>query len=186
MPSFKFAAAFVALCGLSAATPIEKRGKTFTLEQVHRGNFTKNGPSQVVKTFNKFGKAAPVEAVAAAAAASTGTVTTTPGDEYDSLYLTPVTVGSNTLELDFDTGSADLWVFSTALSSSLQSGHAVYNPSTSGTRKSGYTWLVTPTLVSPLLSPRSLSNVFFQFSLCIFNGSLPVMSSIMLQNPLCF
>ncbi|KAF4302444.1 putative aspartic endopeptidase pep1 protein [Botryosphaeria dothidea] len=143
MPSFKFAAAFVALCGLSAATPIEKRGKTFTLEQVHRGNFTKNGPSQVVKTFNKFGKAAPVEAVAAAAAASTGTVTTTPGDEYDSLYLTPVTVGSNTLELDFDTGSADLWVFSTALSSSLQSGHAVYNPSTSGTRKSGYTWSIT-------------------------------------------
>ena len=44
-------------------------------------------------------------------------VTSTP-ESNDSEYLTPVTVGGQQLTLDFDTGSADLWVFSTSLSSS--------------------------------------------------------------------
>jgi hypothetical protein len=28
----------------------------------------------------------------------------------DSLYLTPATIGNQTFDLDFDTGSSDLWV----------------------------------------------------------------------------
>lgn len=141
MPSFKSAAALAAMVGVALATPIEKRG-TFSLKQVQKGTYLKNGPASVVKTFNKYGKEAPSEVKAAAAAAATGEVTTEPGDEYDSLYLTPVTVGSVEMELDIDTGSADLWVFSTLLSSSEQSGHAVYDPTVSGTKLSGYTWCV--------------------------------------------
>lgn len=45
------------------------------------------------------------------------------------------------MNLDFDTGSADLWVYSTLQSSSEQSGHTVYNPKDgTSTLKSGYTW----------------------------------------------
>jgi hypothetical protein len=40
-------------------------------------------------------------------AASTGEPAN-PSDEYDSSYLSPVTIGSTTVNLDFDTGSADL------------------------------------------------------------------------------
>jgi Eukaryotic aspartyl protease len=49
------------------------------------------------------------------------------------------------LNLDFDTGSADLWVFSTELSSSESSGHTSYNPSKSSTaiELQGYTWNIT-------------------------------------------
>lgn len=35
------------------------------------------------------------------------------------------------------------WVFSTLMPSSEQSGHAVYNPSTSGKKLNGYTWNIT-------------------------------------------
>ena len=41
-------------------------------------------------------------------AASTGSEPANPSDEYDSSYLGPVTIGSTTVNLDFDTGSADL------------------------------------------------------------------------------
>ncbi|GAP91201.2 putative eukaryotic aspartyl protease [Rosellinia necatrix] len=46
--------------------------------------------------------------------------------------------------LDFDTGSADLWVFSAALSSSQTKGHNVFNPNKSSTYRSlsGKTWKI--------------------------------------------
>lgn len=49
-------------------------------------------------------------ALAAAVADSSGSATATPSDSYDSEYLVPVSVGGQTLNLDFDTGSADLYV----------------------------------------------------------------------------
>lgn len=39
--------------------------------------------------------------------------------------------------------SISSWVFSTELPTSEQSGHSVYNPSTSGTELSGYTWSIS-------------------------------------------
>ena len=42
------------------------------------------------------------------AAAVTGSDPANPSDDYDSSYLSPVTIGSTTVNLDFDTGSADL------------------------------------------------------------------------------
>ncbi|TVY64292.1 Aspergillopepsin-1 [Lachnellula suecica] len=68
----------------------------------------------------------------------------------DSEYLCPVSIGTpaQTLNLDFDTGSADLWVWSTELSSSIQSqgtGHTIFNPKNSSTYKavSGSTWKIS-------------------------------------------
>lgn len=47
--------------------------------------------------------------------------------------------------LDFDTGSADLWVFSTEQSSSTQKGHNVFNPKKSSTWESlsGKAWKIS-------------------------------------------
>ncbi|EKG08884.1 Peptidase A1, partial [Macrophomina phaseolina MS6] len=72
----------------------------------------------------------------------------TPGDvpgediQNDSLYLCEVAIGTpaQKLKLDFDTGSADLWVWSTELPSIIQvqgksSGHSIFDPSKSSTFK---------------------------------------------------
>lgn len=94
------------------------------------------------KALAKYGAPVPAH-VAAAAAVQSGAVTTNP-TQYDSEYLTQISVGSpaQNLMMDFDTGSADLWVFSTEMPASESSGHALYTPSKSTTSKqlSGYTW----------------------------------------------
>jgi hypothetical protein len=67
----------------------------------------------------------------------------------DSLYLCPVQIGTpaQTLLLDFDTGSSDLWVWSTELSASQQSGasNTVFDASKSSTFKkvAGSTWTIS-------------------------------------------
>ncbi|KAK4447015.1 aspartic peptidase domain-containing protein [Podospora aff. communis PSN243] len=63
-----------------------------------------------------------------------GIVTATPEDG-DIEYLSPVTIGGQTLNLDFDTGSADLWVFNTQLPDNLTRGHQLFDPSQSRTFK---------------------------------------------------
>ncbi|KAL8775018.1 MAG: hypothetical protein Q9209_000497 [Squamulea sp. 1 TL-2023] len=66
----------------------------------------------------------------------------------DSLYLSPVTIGTpgQVLNLDFDTGSADLWVFSTLLKKTTNtSGHNVFDPKKSKSFKEtpGSSWRIT-------------------------------------------
>ncbi|MCJ1457054.1 hypothetical protein MMC28_007420 [Mycoblastus sanguinarius] len=67
----------------------------------------------------------------------------------DSEYLCPVTIGTpgQTFTLDFDTGSADLWIWSTELPSSTTSGtkHTIFNPKNSSTFKnsSGSSWKIS-------------------------------------------
>ncbi|KAH8685880.1 aspartic peptidase domain-containing protein [Tricladium varicosporioides] len=68
----------------------------------------------------------------------------------DSMYLCPVQIGTpaQTVMLDFDTGSADLWVWSSELPSSIKSsssGHTIFNPSKSSTFKTstGSKWQIS-------------------------------------------
>ncbi|KAI9727796.1 MAG: hypothetical protein M1834_007943 [Cirrosporium novae-zelandiae] len=69
--------------------------------------------------------------------------------QYDAMYLCPVSIGTpaQTLNLDFDTGSADLWCWSTELPSATQKtgSHNVYDPSKSSTYKkqTGSTWQIS-------------------------------------------
>ncbi|KAI0134504.1 aspartic endopeptidase [Xylariales sp. AK1849] len=69
-------------------------------------------------------------------AESTGEVTAE-DQQNDSMYLCEVDIGTppQKVMLDFDTGSADLWVFSTEQSTSTQKGHAVFDPKKSSTWK---------------------------------------------------
>jgi aspergillopepsin I len=46
----------------------------------------------------------------AVATGNDGSVSATPKDQFDSEYLCPVSIDGQTLNLDFDTGSADLSV----------------------------------------------------------------------------
>ncbi|CAO2652602.1 Nn.00g008850.m01.CDS01 [Neocucurbitaria sp. VM-36] len=151
MPSFAHLTAALALTGTALATPVQiNKRETFTVEQVQRGTYLKNGPEQKVKTLRKYGKPVPQSLLDAAenranvftVTAVNGSAPAVPGDEYDSLYLSPVTVGSKTVQLDFDTGSSDLWVFSSLQASSQLTGHDYYQVDASKEKK-GYTWKIS-------------------------------------------
>lgn len=98
----------LALLAFAAANPIDIRAAKgdFIVHQTVRKPFIKSGPAALLSTYGKY-NATPPEDVVKAAVANDGTVTTTP-EQYDSEYLTPVTIGGQTLNLDFDTGSSDL------------------------------------------------------------------------------
>lgn len=66
--------------------------------------------------------------------AGVGIVAATP-EAGDVEYLAPVEIGGQTLNLDFDTGSSDLWVFNTQLSEDVTTGHEVFDPTKSSTFK---------------------------------------------------
>lgn len=69
----------------------------------------------------------------------------------DSEYLAQVSIGqpAQTLTLNFDTGSSDLWVWSTSLPKNtrdkgVQSGHKLFDPTKSSTFKNsdGCSWTI--------------------------------------------
>lgn len=67
-------------------------------------------------------------------AAGVGQVAATP-EQGDVEYLSPVNIGGQTLNLDFDSGSSDLWVFNTQLAATSQTGHTLFNPQNSTSLK---------------------------------------------------
>ncbi|KAJ5623269.1 Penicillopepsin-1 [Penicillium lividum] len=126
-----------ALAGLaSIASAVPTSGK-YSVKQVARpATKTTSFAAQYARALSKFGATVPSHVQAAVVS---GVATNTPSTD-DEEYLTPVSVGGTTLQLDFDTGSSDLWVFSKELPSADQSGHALYTPSSSAKLLSGYTW----------------------------------------------
>lgn len=131
----------------SATVPKVK--KTFTVNQVVAGHAFKAAPAlAMLNTYAKFGKAkkAPKKVKSAAKEAQqTGTVVANP-EAYDLAYLCPVTIGGQTLNLDFDTGSSDLWVYSSLMSVSAQQGRNIYNVTAGGVNASimsGQSWSIS-------------------------------------------
>lgn len=102
------ASALVSLASAIPAeySPLEKRGLAFTVDQTVAKPFILSGPASIAKVYAKYGKTAPAD-VTSAAANNDGTVAADP-EQYDSEYLCPVSIGGQTLNLDFDTGSSDL------------------------------------------------------------------------------
>jgi aspergillopepsin I len=103
----QLALASAALLSMTAASPLEKRG-AFSVTQKLNTNFVRNGPAAYAKGFTKFNKPLPHDL--AVATGNDGSVSATPTDQFDSEYLCPVSIDGQTLNLDFDTGSADLSV----------------------------------------------------------------------------
>ncbi|KAF2473979.1 acid protease [Lindgomyces ingoldianus] len=95
--------------GFIAAEKNKKPGAKATPEQpkINAGNSTGNG---------------------------TGTVAANP-EQNAALFLSPVNIGGQTLNLDFDSGSSDLWVFSTQLPKNAIGQHAAFDPQKSNTFK---------------------------------------------------
>jgi aspergillopepsin I len=100
-----------------------------------------SNPAVVTVTATTYAPAASTASVAPPASSTassskdngdTGEVAADP-EPNESEYLSPVSIGGQTLHLDFDTGSADLWVFSADLPSSETSGHSLFDPSKSST-----------------------------------------------------
>lgn len=149
------AAAIAAFSSIIIAAPFENTdgtvGTEFTIDRQATGNKRfRSGPLAMAKTLEKFGQAIPEELRLAAdnamaAAGGTGTVAADP-EQFDSEYLSPVQIGTppQTVMLDFDTGSSDLWVFSGQQAASQLAGHGVYRPSRSSTAQQlqGQSWMI--------------------------------------------
>ncbi|KAJ4286631.1 hypothetical protein N0V88_007921 [Collariella sp. IMI 366227] len=129
------------------------RPGTVSIKQVANPNFVRNGPVEFAKIYRKYGVALPKDLQAAVAQFHAGRVKRTSGsaettpEANDVEYLTPVSIGTpeQVLNLDLDTGSSDLWVFSSETSKSQVKGQAVYNPNASSTAQKlqGYSWQIS-------------------------------------------
>jgi hypothetical protein len=110
MPLIASIAAFAGLSSLAFALPVnvEKRAPaSFRIHQVESGPSMKVGAIALQRAYHKYSASVPQVVADAAAASQTGTVAANP-EQYDLEYLCPVNVGGTTMNLDFDTGSADL------------------------------------------------------------------------------
>ncbi|KAK4129843.1 Asp-domain-containing protein [Parathielavia appendiculata] len=126
---------------------------TVSLKQVRNTNFVRSGPLQLAKIYHKYKAPLPNDLKAAVkrvrnnlSKRPTGSAETKP-EENDVEYLTPVSIGTppQVLNLDFDTGSSDFWVFSSETSKSDVNGQTVYDPDKSSTAKEmeGYSWQIS-------------------------------------------
>ncbi|KAI9845901.1 MAG: Type I transmembrane sorting receptor [Sclerophora amabilis] len=141
----RLSVALAAFSTFALAGPDKEEPKTngFTVSQVaKKATKPKNGAAALRHAYGKYGAVIPQSLKAAA----DGSVTATPS-EYDEEYTCPVTIGTpgQTLQLDFDTGSSDLWVFSSELSASSQRGHDIFNPTESSSFEnlSGASWSIS-------------------------------------------
>ncbi|KAM7205757.1 Endothiapepsin [Naviculisporaceae sp. PSN 640] len=134
-------------------------GGGFSVKQVRNPHFTPYGPLQLAKAYLKYGAPLPKDLRAVVESyrlalwqelhgvdrRTAGNVSATPEDG-DVEYLSPVEIGTpaQTLYLDFDTGSSDLWVFSTETQKDQVNGQKLYSPDKSSTaeKMQGASWQI--------------------------------------------
>ncbi|KAI4152454.1 MAG: hypothetical protein LQ340_002908 [Diploschistes diacapsis] len=156
MYSLQVAAVAISILSLGSAAPFIKRDSLaqagFKISQVANPSFTgRNGPAHYTKAVAKYAVTAnstvttstndaTVAGGSAVLRASVGATTETANIYGDGNtiqeYLCPVTIGSKTFTLDFDTGSSDLWI----AGSSIANVSNPYKPTVSAV--SGSSWQI--------------------------------------------
>jgi aspergillopepsin I len=150
----------LAVVGLTAAAPAPNLADaadcgSFSVPVARNAAYKAHGPLALAKVYHKYGKTLPDDLAAAVARfrssqrkarRATGSVSNAP-EQYDSEYISGVQIGTpaQTLPLDFDTGSSDLWVFSTETSSREVDGQTLYSPSKSSSAQKlqGESWKIS-------------------------------------------
>lgn len=141
------------------AAPAKLGKKTFKIQR--RRIVTRSlggGAAELGKAYRKYGWTVP-EALSSKVSTTTSLALGDPGvdnngeeagvkvtpEEGDASFLSPIMVGGQPLMMNFDTGSADLWVFSTSLQEKQTRGHSVFDPSKSTAFKPlpGASWSIT-------------------------------------------
>lgn len=142
----------------SYAWLLQKWGFEPTLEgpyfQMQKTEHTGSGIHKIFHKVSGKGKASTYNVLAKKAPSGSTTEAgevTAEDIQNDSEYLCPVSIGTpaQTVMLDFDTGSSDLWVWSTLLPTSIRSqgatsGHVIFDSTKSSTFKTskGETWKI--------------------------------------------
>ncbi|KAK4040661.1 aspartic peptidase domain-containing protein [Parachaetomium inaequale] len=146
------------------AAPSSAQKRSFKVDRVRNPNFKRyDGPRELLKTYQKYRMPVPqglldslgnqsdddvlaedghpetpktfkLTHVAAQAANAVGSVPATPANGGIE-YISPIKIGGQTVNVALDSGSADLWVFSSQLPTLTQAGHQAYNPLLSPTFK---------------------------------------------------
>lgn len=127
------------------AAPTQPKKRSFKIDRVRQANYVPNGSVALRKAYVKFGldditflpnanvaASSNAETAAAGTGSEEGEVSASP-TQNDAEFLSPVSVGGQTLVMDFDTGSSDMWVFNTQLDSQAQQGHTIFDPTKSST-----------------------------------------------------
>ncbi|KAL8906467.1 MAG: hypothetical protein Q9207_002005 [Kuettlingeria erythrocarpa] len=138
---------------VASAAPISNEEKSFKVHRRAIGSTeASNGAAALGKAYRKYGWELPqgfsskVQVPQNISLKNTGegaTVKATP-QENDVSFLSPIQVGGQTLMMNFDTGSSDLWVFNAHLPPEKTRGHSVYDPRKSSTFKlmQGASWRI--------------------------------------------
>ncbi|KAH6898131.1 aspartic peptidase domain-containing protein [Thelonectria olida] len=126
-------------------------GKKFTLPEVENTNYKDvEFPFQLLRVYYKYNAAPPKKLLRAARSGmqaegiQTGSAPNKPTQYYDAQYVLPVKLGTpgQLTYMNLDTGSSDLWTFSTDTATYQQAGHTLYRPKKSTTSKllQGQAW----------------------------------------------
>ncbi|KAI0479972.1 secreted aspartic proteinase precursor [Xylaria cf. heliscus] len=154
VPQLSAGALAAALAGIASASPIQPIVRSFSVSQVANTNFQRHGPAQLARALAKYG--APISDNLAWTVANLGAdrlITRDHGSSkaaplsYDHEYITAVDIGTppQSLNLALDSGSSDLWVFSTDTPVEQLTTQERYNVTRSTTAKlqEGATWKIT-------------------------------------------
>ncbi|KAJ9376064.1 hypothetical protein DTO063F5_8986 [Paecilomyces variotii] len=138
---------------LSVPTRSQRKGRSFKVERIRRTDYVPHGPTALKKAYGKFGiiptdfgldvlDFEPLERKPKQGAGQTDVAepeqtgaVSAKSVQNDAEFVSPVKIGGQTVMMDFDTGSSDMWVFNTNLNAQALQGHTVYDPAKSKTAK---------------------------------------------------